>query len=108
MDMPKFLIEAHYDSEGVRGVVDQGGSARREAVTELFAANGGTLEAFYFSFGPVDVYVIGELPDNETAAAIALTINADGRTEVSTTVLLTPEQIDAAAQKSIDYRAPGE
>ena len=105
--MPHFLFKASYNPEGVRGVAEKGGSARREAIEQVFASNGGKLTNFYFAFGDADVYAFGELPDNETAAAFAMTINADGRTKVSTVVLLTPEEVDAAAGKSIDYVAPG-
>jgi len=105
--MPKYLFSAKYEAEGVRGVVEQGGSARREAIEELMGANGGSLESLHFAFGDTDVYAIGELPDNETAAALALAINADGRTSVTTTVLLTPEEVDAATNARVAYRAPG-
>lgn len=68
---------------------------------------GGQLEGFYFAFGDQDAYVIADLPDNEAAAAIALTVNAAGAITAKTTVLLTPEQIDEAAKRSVDYRPPG-
>jgi uncharacterized protein with GYD domain len=105
--MPKYLIKGSYNAEGVRGVAEKGGTARREAIEQLMTAAGGSLESFYFAFGGHDVYVIGELPDNSTAAAIALTVNASGAVAITTDVLLTPEEVDAAAQKSIDYRPPG-
>jgi uncharacterized protein with GYD domain len=105
--MPKFLFEARYSPEGIRGVTDQGGSRRRMAIQRLFEAHDGTLEGFYFAFGDADVYAFGDLPDNETATAIALAINRDGRTMVKTVVLLTPEEVDAAARISVEYFAPG-
>lgn len=105
--MPKFLFEARYATEGVRGVIEQGGTARRDAVERLFADNGGTMEGFYFAFGDVDAFVIGELPDAQTAAAIALAINADARVSLKTTLLLDPEEVDAAARTAIDYHGPG-
>jgi uncharacterized protein with GYD domain len=105
--MPSFLFKASYSPEGVRGVAAKGGSARRDAVAELFTANGGKLESFYFAFGETDAYVIGEVPDNETATAVALTVNSSGLASVTTVQLLTPEEVDAAAKRSIDYRPPG-
>lgn len=105
--MPKFLYKASYTAEGVKGVAAKGGSVRRDAIAQLFEAHGGSLETFYFAFGDTDVYAIGELPDDETATAIALAINADGRTTVESVVLITPETVDAAAKKSVEYRAPG-
>ena len=84
-----------------------GGSSRRDAVRDALEGLGGSLESFHFGFGEADAYVIGELPDNEAAAAVAIAVNASGGATVKTTVLLTPEEVDSAAQKSVDYRAPG-
>ena len=105
--MPKFLIEASYTLDGVKGVQSAGGSSRREAVAQVAESVGGQLEAFYFAFGDRDAYVIVDLPDNESAAAVALTVNAAGGATVNTVVLLTPEEVDAAAQRSVEYRPPG-
>ena len=105
--MPKYLIEASYTREGVQGVQDKGGSSRRDAVAAMASGLGGQLEAFYFAFGDHDAVVIADLPDNEAAAATALAVNAAGGATIKTTVLLTPEQVDEAAQRSVDYRAPG-
>ena len=105
--MPKFLFEASYTLEGIKGVQSAGGSARRDAVAQVAASVGGQLESFHFAFGESDAYVIVDLPDNESAAAVALSVSAAGGATVKTVVLLTPEEVDAAAQRSIDYRAPG-
>ena len=105
--MPKFLIEASYTADGVKGVQSKGGSARREAVAQVLESVGGTLESFYFAFGERDAYVICDLPDNESATAVALTVNGAGGVTARTVVLLTPEEVDSAAQRSVDYRPPG-
>jgi uncharacterized protein with GYD domain len=105
--MPKFLFEASYTLEGIQGVQSAGGSSRREAVAQVAESLGGRLEAFYFAFGDRDAYVIVDLPDNESAAAVAVTVNAAGGATVKTVVLLTPEEVDAAAQRSVEYRPPG-
>jgi uncharacterized protein with GYD domain len=68
---------------------------------------GGKLEAFYFAFGDVDVYIIADVPDNVSIAAASLVINAAGAVSVNTTVLLTPEELDAAAKMTPTYSAPG-
>ena len=69
---------------------------------------GGKLESFYYAFGEHDAYVIIELPDDISAAAVGLRVNSSGMVSVSTTVLLSPEDIDKASKKSVSYRAPGE
>jgi len=105
--MPKYLFEASYGTEGVRGVAQKGGSARREIVGELIASMGGRLESFYFAFGDADVYATAELPSNEAATALALSINQSEATKIRTVVLLTPEQVDAGASMVPDYKPPG-
>ena len=50
--------------------------------------------------------MIVELPDNESATAVALTVNASGGAAVRTVVLLTPDEVDAAAKRSVEYRPP--
>jgi uncharacterized protein with GYD domain len=105
--MAKFLIEARYGPEGAKGIAAAGGTARRDAIAALFESAGGRLEAFYFALGETDAYVFGDLPDNETATALALAVNSVGAVSIRTTVLLTPEQVDTAARASIDYRPPG-
>ena len=105
--MPKYLIEASYTNEGIKGVQSAGGSSRRDAVKAMVEGVGGSLESFHFGFGEHDAYVIAELPNNEAATAVALTVNASGGATVKTTVLLTPEEVDSAAEQSVDYRAPG-
>jgi uncharacterized protein with GYD domain len=105
--MPKYLIQASYTREGVEGVRSRGGTSRRDAVAETASSLGGQLECFYFGFGDHDAYVIIDLPDNEAAAAVALTVNAAGGAAVKTIVLLTPEQVDEAAKRSVEYNPPG-
>lgn len=70
-------------------------------------ALGGSVEGFYFAFGDADAYVILDMPDNVSVAAVAMTVNASGAVSAKTTVLLTPEEVDQATQKSVDYAPPG-
>jgi uncharacterized protein with GYD domain len=105
--MPKYLLKAAYGPDGVAGVMKEGGTGRRDAVEKLVANLGGTLESFHFAFGDVDAYVIVDLPDNQTAAAVALSVNANTSVGVETIVLMTPEEVDAATKTSVDYRPPG-
>jgi uncharacterized protein with GYD domain len=68
---------------------------------------GGKLESFYFCFGKTDAFAIVDLPDNTAAADLALTISGSGAASVNTVVLLTPDEIDAAADRGAKYRPPG-
>ena len=68
---------------------------------------GGKLESFYYAFGENDLYAIAELPDNESASALSMAVNSASAVGVKTIVLLTPEEIDSATQKTVGYRPPG-
>jgi uncharacterized protein with GYD domain len=107
--MAKYLIKASYNAEGTRGLLKDGGTNRRDAAAKVIGEMGGKLECFYFAFGDRDAYVIADIPNEIAAAAIGLKINASGLVGMSTTPLLTPEQIDAACDKgtTLAYQAPG-
>jgi uncharacterized protein with GYD domain len=105
--MPKYLIQASYTVQGVEGVRSKGGSDRRDAVADTVKSVGGKLESFHFGFGDHDAFVIVDLPDDEAAAAVALIVNSAGGAKAQTTVLLTPEQVDEAANRAVEYRPPG-
>jgi uncharacterized protein with GYD domain len=105
--MPKYLVSGSYTTSGIKGVLAEGGSGRRDAVAKLASSLGGRLESFYFGFGGDDFFVVVDLPSNEAAAAVAMTVAAAGGASPRTTVLLTPEEVDAATKLSPTYRAPG-
>ena len=104
--MPKYLFEARYTNEGVKGLVREGGTGRRAVIEKACASAGGKLEAMYFAFGGVDAYVIADMPDNVTAAALALAVNQGGTAATNTVVLMTAEEVDAAGKKAIAYSPP--
>jgi len=106
--MPKYLIQANYVGDGVKGLLKEGGMSRRAATERAVKSLGGTLEAFYFAFGETDAYAIVDVPDNKSMAAIALTAGASGAVTVKTTVLMTPEEVDEAVKKTPSYRPPGQ
>jgi uncharacterized protein with GYD domain len=105
--MARYLMRVSYAVDGVRGLLKEGGSSRRTMVEGMVGDLGGTLEAFYYAFGTDDAYVIAEIPDNVTAAAVSLTVTAAGSARTSVVVLLTPEEVDEATKKTVAYRAPG-
>jgi uncharacterized protein with GYD domain len=105
--MPKYLIAGSYTQQGLQGVMREGGSGRRAALERAIQGVGGKLDAFYFAFGDDDVYLICDAPDNASIASVALAAGAAGGATTKTIVLLTPEEVDEATRKSVDYRAPG-
>ncbi len=106
--MPKYFFQASYTAEGAKGLLKDGGSKRRATVERLIKGLGGKLESFYYAFGETDVLGIMDLPDHVSIAALSLAVNASGAVNLKITVLLTPEEIDLAAKKTVPYRPPGE
>jgi uncharacterized protein with GYD domain len=104
----KYLFQANYTDEGLKGLLKDGGSKRRDAVEQAIKGLGGTMEAFYYAFGDADVVGIADLPDNVSATTFSLLVTAAGGAAIKTTVLITPEEVDQAAKKTLDYRPPGE
>lgn len=105
--MAKYLLQASYTAEGAKGLLKDGGSKRRAAAKTLVESVGGKIECMYFAFGKTDVVAIVDMPDSASAAAASLAIGASGGLTSKMTVLLTPEEIDQAAKKSIKYTPPG-
>ena len=105
--MPKYLVQGSYTADGAKGLLKDGGSKRRAAVEEMAKSYGGKVEAFYYALGDSDVFVIIDGPDNVTAAAASLAVNAVGAVRLKTTALLTAEEMDQAAKKGVTYRPPG-
>ena len=105
--MAKFLVEASYTADGLKGLIRDKASGRQAAVAQAMAALGGKLEVMYFTFGDRDAVVICDCPDNITAAALSLAVSASGVVRTTTTPLLTVEEVDQALAKSVNYRPPG-
>ena len=105
--MPKYLVASSYTAEGAKGLLKEGGSARRATIEKMIKAAGGKLESMYFAFGSDDVYIIADAPDAVTVAALSLAVSAAGTTHTRTIPLLTVEDIDRAAKMTVEFRKPG-
>ena len=106
--MPKYLLQASYTVEGMKGLRKEGGTARRAAAEALVKSLGGTVESFYYAFGDADIYTVVDMPDHASMTAAAHAIGASGAVTGKTIVLITPEEVDAATKKTPAYRAPGQ
>jgi uncharacterized protein with GYD domain len=107
--MAKFMVKASYNADSVKGIVKEGGTGRVKVITAMIEGMGGTLEGFYFAFGDTDVYVIVDLPGGTVdAAAVAAAVGSSGAmSKYETVTLLTPEEVDVAVKKAVDFRPPG-
>ena len=105
--MPKFLIEASYTPEGLRGLVKDKASGRQAAINESLNSLGGKLEGVYYALGDADVYVFCDCPDHVTAAALSLAVSATGLVRTKTIPLMTVQETDRALAMKTAHRAPG-
>ncbi|MBV9182821.1 MAG: GYD domain-containing protein [Acidobacteria bacterium] len=94
--MPHYLHQVAYSREGWEALVKQP-QDRVEAVRPAIERLGGKIKSAWFAFGEYDIVVISEMPDNITAAAIAMAFAGGGACKaVRTTPLLSPEEaVDA-------------
>ncbi|WP_336714835.1 GYD domain-containing protein [Arthrobacter sp. USHLN218] len=106
--MTKYLFQGNYVGQGIKGLMQEGGSKRREAVVQALESVGGSLECIYYAFGETDVLGVFDIPDQSGAVALSLMINSSGAVDLHLTPLMTPEDLDAAVSKTPSYRAPGQ
>lgn len=104
--MSKYLFEVSYTPEGIKGLKSEGGSARVSATKTLIERLGGALECFYFALGDTDAFIVAELPDNTTVAAVQIAVNGSGAISSRTVALLTPSEIDEAARLEVPFSPP--
>ena len=104
--MPKYLVQGSYTDQGLKGLLNEGGSKRRAVVEQLASEMGGKLEAFYFAFGSDDFVIILDLPSNIDMTATAIVAQASGTVKSRVTVLVTPEDMDRAVQRKVNFRPP--
>jgi uncharacterized protein with GYD domain len=106
--MPKYLIQGRYTPDGVKGLAKDKASGRKAAVQAAMKTLKGKVESFYFALGADDVVVIVDAPDNIAVAALSLSVGSTGLVNISTTPLLTVDEVDQALALPSRYRAPGQ
>ncbi|MCP4622739.1 MAG: GYD domain-containing protein [bacterium] len=106
--MPKYLYHGSYTDDGLKGLIKDGGTKRMEVTKKAIESLGGKMEAYYFAFGSNDFFLIAEVVDNVNAVTGSLVANASGTIKVSITPLITPEEVDLAVKKTVDWSPPGQ
>src|SRR5216684_9086129 len=98
--MPFFLHQVGYTSEAIARLIANP-QDRFEAVRGPIEKLGGKIKESYFAFGPSDAVLITEMPDNISAAAIALAFAAGGACRsCQTTALMTNTEAMVAMRKA--------
>jgi uncharacterized protein with GYD domain len=106
--MPKYLIQANYTADGLKGLQKDKASGRKAAVQAAMKIIKGKVECFYFALGSDDAVLIVDAPDNISIAALSVGAGATGLVNLRTTALLTVDEVDQALELQTKYRAPGQ
>ena len=106
--MPFYLYQWAYKDPAIQAMLEtpQDRPAELRKAVEAF---GGRVHHFFFAFGEYDSYVTVELPDNKSAAALALAVATTGSvSKYVTTVLMTSaEAVEAMkAASKVSYTPP--
>lgn len=98
--MPFFCHQVSYTKEAwARLMADP--QDRLDIVRVPIEKLGGKLNTSFFAFGPFDVLAITEMPDNVSAAAIAIAFAAGGAVaNIQTTPLMTAAEAIEALRKA--------
>jgi uncharacterized protein with GYD domain len=100
--MPHYLQQVAYSQEGWEALVANPEN-RIEAVRPAIEKLGGKIESAWFAFGDYDIIVIGEFPDNVSAAAAAMAFAAGGACKsVQTTPLISADEAVQALKRAKD------
>jgi len=98
--MSTYLLQASYSVAAMAAMIKKPQN-RTEHIRKSVEKVGGTLTGLWLSFGDHDVVAIFDMPDNVSAAAIAMAIGAGGAvSNVKTTPLLTADEGLAAMKKA--------
>jgi len=87
--MPSYLVQVSYTADAVAALIKKP-QDRTDVVRKAIEKLGGSMHGLWLSFGDHDVVVLADLPDNSSAAAIALAVAGGGACKsVKTTPLLS-------------------
>ena len=98
--MPNYMVQVSYSAEALASLIANPHD-RSEVVKKVAKKLGGKVIGSWLSFGDYDLVMVTEMPDNVSAAAIALAAAAGGSCKtVKTTPLLSIEEGLAALGKA--------
>ncbi len=88
--MATYVVLLHYTEQGIRNIKES--PTRLDAAKKAFQAAGGELKQFYLAMGRYDAVIVGEAPDDETAARLALTLGSLGNIRTETMRVFTESE----------------
>lgn len=107
--MPQYLGRFKYTSSAVKAMTDSP-QDRSRAAAEVVESLGGSMLGFWYAFGEFDGVFVADLPDNASAAALAMAVAGGGALSAfETTPLIGMDEAQDAMRKAAaaTYRPPG-
>jgi uncharacterized protein with GYD domain len=88
--MATYIVLLRYTQQGVEKIKES--PARLDAAKKAFQAMGAELKQWYLVMGRYDAVVVGEAPDDETVAKLALAIGSQGSIRTETLRAFTEDE----------------
>lgn len=95
--MPTYITLIHFTERGVKSFRDIG--ARLDASRKLMEGMGASMKAYYLTMGRCDAVAVLEVPDDETAAKVALVIAGQGNVRTETLRAFTEDEAKRLASE---------
>ena len=107
--MAKFAVFFTFRGETIKNMMSRP-SDRAAVVSAMCEQAGGRMESYYLMFGPHDGFVIVDVPNSTTAAAISLAVSSTGAfAHIDTHELIDVADLNDILEtaSSLTYSAPG-
>lgn len=90
--MATYIVLAKFTEQGLKAIKES--QARRSAARELAKSLGGEIKQTYLTTGRYDLVVVGEFPDEEAVAQMALRIGMQGNLRTETMLAFDESAVD--------------
>tara|TARA_B100001113_G_C21095938_1_gene616583 strand:- start:1012 stop:1323 length:312 start_codon:yes stop_codon:yes gene_type:complete len=103
------MYSGNYTPKGAAGLLEDGGTARKQETLRILTEMGGSLESYYWCYGNTDFIMIADMPSESAAIKLALQVGSSGVFNGNLTPLISADEMDAAVNEEIPSMSlPGE
>jgi uncharacterized protein with GYD domain len=95
--MPTYIIIGNFTDQGIRSVKDT--TKRAQALRDTAKKTGATLRDIFWTLGQYDIVAVLDAPDDETIAALGLSIGALGNVRAQTLRAFSENEISRVLGK---------
>ena len=88
--MPSYLVLGNWTEQGIRNIKDS--PSRKDAARKAIEAAGGSMVFFYMTMGQYDLVALLELPNDDAASRVLLTLGTVGNIRTTTLKAFTEDE----------------